>query len=1030
MTAVVQLRVLLIDDSPDDALLITEAISGQDFDVQTLRVDDAPSLHRTLRMQPWDIVICDYSMPYLVASDALRIVRELDEDLPFLVVSGVIGEDAAVAMMRAGAVDYVMKDRLTRLLPAIRREMRDAETRKSRDTAEAALNELRTRLQRTVERAPVGIANVAQDGRFLHVNPRFCEMLGYTCDELMAMTFSDITLPADVGRGLENVARMMNGDLPEYRTEKRYRHKDGSTVHVSLSTAPVLDEAGAFQYFASILLDITEKKQMESALSERDERYRQIVDTAQEGIWTVDAENRTTFVNPSMATMLGYTQEEMLGRPIHAFVHASETARLDNFTSRRKQGLSDEDDFVMRCKDSSRLRIHFTASPLRAADGSRAGSLAMVTDVTARWTAEEMVLQQKQELEEAQRIAHLGSWRRSLPGNALQWSDELYRIFDVSREVDPTFDLLLDLVDPEDRERVRLTMARVLDEGAPLDILYRIVRTDGTERTLHTVGEITYGADGAPQQLRGVTQDVTDRIAADKVHERLDRHVQLLLQSTTQGIFGMDTKGLCTFVNRSASESLGYADGQLVGVSMHDLVHPTHEGGAWAATGTCPIQTAVSTGTMIEVQTDLLARHDGSMLPVEYSVAPVLDLGVVTGAVVVFTDVSERKLLQAQLEQSDRVSSLGRLAATMAHEFNNVLMGIQPFAEILSRQSSGTPMHGATQSILQTVQRGRSITQGILRFARPAQPVKEKVDVGAWLRSMELSLRAILGGAIELNLDIDGEALLVRGDRHQLEQVLTNLAGNARDAMQGRGTVSVFLERCVSGAVYPFGAIRMGDHYLHLRISDTGSGMDARTLKNIFDPFFTTKRAGTGLGLAVVHQILTLHGGSIVAESVVGEGTVFHLFLPSCEEAMDRVVASPAPAAMRSVHSVLVIEDEEAIRIGITDLLREEGLRVDMASNGAAALEALAVYVPDAVLLDVGLPDIDGRLLYERIALHHPDLAIVFASGSSDEDLLRPYLKSGQIASIPKPYEFSALLDVLASLNVVPLPATPAEALP
>lgn len=1023
MTTAALLNVLLIDDSPDDALLITETISGQDYDVRTSRVDHAGALQDALATHSWDVVICDYSMPRFTAADALRIVQAFDDGLPFIVVSGVIGEDAAVEMMRAGAVDYFMKDRLARLLPAIRREMRDAKARRSRDAAEASLNDLRTRLQMTVERAPVGIANVAQDGRFLHVNPRFCEMVGYTCDELLTMNASEITHPEDASQELEHVRQMTAGALAEYRAEKRYLRKDGGTVHVSLNTAPVRNAAGVFEYFASIMLDITEKKQMESAISERDERYRQIVDTAQEGIWTVDTENRTTFVNHSMARMLGYTPQEMLGQSIHAFVFPSESARVDAYQLRREMDLSDEDDFALRCKDGSRIRIHFTANPLRGADGRYVGSLAMVTDVTARWKAEEMILRQKQDLEEAQRIAHLGSWRRDLPGTDIQWSDELYRIFGFGLDTSPSVEMLFRAIEPGDRERVARTVAAVEREGAPLDVVYTIRRTDGALRTLHTFGEITRDASGAPQQFRGVTQDITDRVAADAVHERLNHHVQLLLQSTTQGIFGMDTNGLCTFVNRSASESLGYLGTQLVGVAMHDVIHPPHERTA----DECPMQIAMSTGTAVEVQADSMLRRDGSLLPVEYSVAPVFDQGVVTGAVVVFTDVSERLLLQSQLEQSDRVSSLGRLAATMAHEFNNVLMGIQPFAEILLRKTVGTAMNGPAQSILQTVQRGRSITQGILRFARPAEPVKTTIDVVEWLRSMRPSLAAILGERIELQLQSEGESLLVRGDRHQLEQVVTNLAGNARDAMPAGGTFSVLVEPCMSGAVFPFGAIRTADRYLHLRVSDTGSGMDAKTLKHVFDPFFTTKRAGTGLGLAVVHQVVELHGGNIVAESVVGEGTLFHIFLPSCEEADAEVNARPKQETAVSVRSVLLVEDDEAIRNGVADLLRGEGLFVDVAATGAAALITLARRVPDAVILDVGLPDIDGRLLYERMAVDHPHMAIVFATGSSDEDMLRPYLRHGQIASLTKPYEFSSLLDVLATLKAHPAPVPASE---
>jgi len=242
---------------------------------------------------------------------------------------------------------------------------------------------------------------------------------------------------------------------------------------------------------------------------------------------------------------------------------------------------------------------------------------------------------------------------------------------------------------------------------------------------------------------------------------------------------------------------------------------------------------------------------------------------------------------QANLEHSDRASTVGRVAASMAHEFNNILMVIQPFAEVLSRQDSSEVAQRATRNILQAVQRGRSVTQSVLSFTHPTELVKVKIDVKPWLRSRESALTAALGSRVRLHLsidEIDEDALIVLGDRHQLDQVLTNLAVNARDAVQDSGELSILVERCQRGSAFPFDAIRTDHPHLHMRVADTGSGMDAETLANMFDPFFTTKRSRTGLGLAVVQQILQLHAGCIVAESAVEKGTVLHLFLPIAEK--------------------------------------------------------------------------------------------------------------------------------------------------
>jgi PAS domain S-box-containing protein len=888
-----RIRALIVDRSQDDVLRILAAITVGNFEIVSRTVEDAAALREELATAEWDVVISDYATDHLSSAEALGIVQDADDSIPFIVVAAADSEAAALALMQDGARDCVTKDNLARLLPAIARETRAIAERRRRDTEEASIRELHERLLVTVEQAPVGIINVAPDGRFLDANPRFCEMLGYSHDELMSLRAQDVTHPDDLVRDLPSFDRMHSDELKQFRTEKRYLRKDGQAVWVSLNSSAIRDVSGHIRCTASVAVDITEKRQ-----------------------------------------------------------------------------------------------------------------------------AEETVRRQKRDLEEAQRIAHVGSWRRRLPDGNIEWSDELYKIYGYEPGgVTLSLDWLRNTIVPEDRETVAAIFARA-QNGMPIYYQHRIERPDGTRRFLHTSGEIVRNDRGEPTEIVGATQDVTERVAAAEAREILNRHMQLLLQSTTQGIFGLDLDGRCTFINRAAAEALGYRSDELVGAAMHDLVHHTRPDGTPYPAGDCPVDAAARGGGKMDVQDDTLWRRDGTSFPVEFSAAPILDRGIVAGAVVVFTDVSERKLLQAQLEQVDRLSSLGRLAATIAHEFNNVLMGIQPFAELLSRQRPDESVQRATAHILRAVQRGRSVTQGILRFTKPAEPVKETVDVAEWLPSLEGALSAILGSDIPIRITVEGEKLLIRGDRHQLEQVLTNLAVNARDAMNGRGELAISAERGVAGQTFPFGTVRAIETYLHLCVSDNGSGMDAKTLKHIFDPFFTTKRSGTGLGLAVVHQIVQLHGGGIFAESVAGKGSVFHLFLPLTEEAL--IVARPAREAFvrTAVESVLLVEDDAAIGEGLSILLESEGIHVTVAVTGAEAMRRLASDLPEVVILDLGLPDIDGRKLYERIAEVYPELPVIFASGNDDAEMVRPYLKAGRVEALTKPYDFESLLALLGTMTL------------
>lgn len=573
-----------------------------------------------------------------------------------------------------------------------------------------------------------------------------------------------------------------------------------------------------------------------------------------------------------------------------------------------------------------------------------------------------------------------------------------------------------DLAVPEDRARFSWMMTDGNDEYLTEG---RLLRKNNKEFSVSLSSAPVRDGVGGIGYFATVVFDISERKALEFAIRERDRHLQLLMQSTTQGVFGVDAQGLCTFVNRAACDALGFSSEEMIGSNMHSLIHHSRQDGSPYEDSLCPIQLTIVDGAACELQEDLLWKKNGESFPIDFSAAPMMDGDRVQGAVVVFNDISERKLLQSQLQQIDRLRSLGSLAATIAHEFNNVLMGIQPFAELLVRKTNPENVQRSSQHILQAVQRGRRVTQEILRFTKPAEPLAEPIDLALWLQSLEPSLRAILGAEIRFEIRVGVADTIVRADPHQLAQVFTNLATNARDAMSSGGVFSILAEHCMSGTSFPFGTLRTIDRYFHIKVTDTGGGMSAETLSHVFDPFFTTKRTGTGLGLAVVHQIIQLHGGSIFAESSEGRGTSFHIFLPLIDELPG--VASEATSSRSGgsrVGSVLIVEDDEVVAEGLSALFAEEGITADVASTGAAAIAFVSVGSPDVVILDLGLPDMDGRAVYERISAIRPELAVIFASGSDDAESLAPYLsKNERVRSLLKPYEFESLLELIASLE-------------
>jgi signal transduction histidine kinase len=235
------------------------------------------------------------------------------------------------------------------------------------------------------------------------------------------------------------------------------------------------------------------------------------------------------------------------------------------------------------------------------------------------------------------------------------------------------------------------------------------------------------------------------------------------------------------------------------------------------------------------------------------------------------TDLTAMRSLEAQLEQSRRVDSLGRMAATVAHEFNNVLMAIRPSVEMLRRKPEDPPLvRQASERIAGAVARGERIAEEVMRFTRPAVPTLRQIEIGRWLAAFSEDIRTILGERMIIDLVPPHRDLQVFADVRQLTQVFTNLASNARDAMNGAGRLTIAVDELEEG----------GKTLVHVTFADEGAGIPADLLSTIFEPLFTTKRAGTGLGLTVSHQIVTTHGGRIYAESEVGRGTTFHVLLP------------------------------------------------------------------------------------------------------------------------------------------------------
>jgi len=556
-------------------------------------------------------------------------------------------------------------------------------------------------------------------------------------------------------------------------------------------------------------------------------------------------------------------------------------------------------------------------------------------------------------------------------------------------------------------------METLLRDGTAVGLM-RIVPPGGGQRIWEYCNSLD-SHEGSPVVL-GLARDVTDREEAFLQVRRSEDYFRSIIENASDVIVVMGRDGHIRYGSPSVERVLGYSRRDLAGISGMRLIHPDD-----VRRGTEFLTRQIAEPAASQT-IELRARHqDGSWLSFEMVATNLVKKGQTAAVVINARDITERKLLEAQLIQANRLGGLGRLAATVAHEFNNVLMGMQPFAELMQREDV-TPqiISKGAWHIANSIQRGRRIVLDILRFSQPHVPVIDAIDLGAWWESFAPEAEAVLGNLVRVVSTIPTRDLYATADRGQLDQVIANLVANARDAMPAGGTLTVSANALPANARFPFGVVPRPENFVQISVRDTGHGMPPEIMDHIFEPLFTTRLSGgTGLGLAVANQIVTQHGGFLFVESTVSVGSVFHIFLPKAAppETVDDST-SEIPRKPKAT-KLLIIDDERAIADGIAALLEQDGITVQSIVTGTEAERAITSFHPDVVLLDFGLPDLDGSEVYAIIRQLDANLPVIFATGHGDRRILHDGLHDPRTRFLQKPFELADLMAMMVELETV-----------
>jgi two-component system cell cycle sensor histidine kinase/response regulator CckA len=493
-----------------------------------------------------------------------------------------------------------------------------------------------------------------------------------------------------------------------------------------------------------------------------------------------------------------------------------------------------------------------------------------------------------------------------------------------------------------------------------------------------------------------------ERQQAEKALVRLRKAVD----SSGEVIFMTDREGIITFVNPEFTRLYGYTAEEVVGkvtprILKSETLYAEEAASFWQAILSRQV-----------VKRELVNRtKDGKLVKVEVSVNPILgESGEIVGFLAIQRDVTEQKQLQEQFRQAQKMEAVGRLAGGVAHDFNNLLTVISGHTDLLlGSMPTDNPAYGQLQEIRRAAARAASLTRQLLAFSRRQVLVPQVLDLNTVVANMEPMVRRLIGEDIALATLLDPGLGRVKADPGQIEQVLLNLAVNSRDAMPQGGKLTIETRNADLDESYARRHLTVvPGHYVMLALSDTGCGMDAHTLSHIFEPFFTTKgpEQGTGLGLATVYGIVKQSGGYIWAYSEVGVGTTFRVYLPRVDAPLDVIRTEDVEVTAGGTETVLVVEDDPAVRALVQSVLGAKGYQVMTARSVEDALCVAEQHRGPIHLLltDVVLPGAGGRELAEQLGPLHREMIVLYMSGYTDNAVVHHGVLDARVNFLQKPF--------------------------
>jgi PAS domain S-box-containing protein len=862
--------ILIVDDDPQARRTLSAALEPEPYQLDL--VSSGTEAVERVRHSTYSAVLLDIQLPDLNGLTVMTQLYELDPKLPVVLLSGQTAAETLIGALNLGAFAYVNKPfDLDELRGTMHRAVAARALTAKADQMEAALRDSEERFRSVVESTPDAIILADHRGMIISLNKSAQLIFGYLEEEILGRPLT-LLMPARYReahqKGIERSRAGGGSRLIGKTIELHGLRKDGSEFPLELSLATWKTASGTF--YSGIIRDITERKQAEAELERLSRRHELILDSAGEGIYGLDLQGNTTFVNQAAARMLGWEASSLIGQPMHEILHHSKPGgapypreECPIYAAFKDGQTYAVDHEVFWRKDGTAFPVEYVSTPLRER-GDLVGAVVVFKDIAERKQAEEALRQSEERFRQVTENIKEVFWMTEPDKNRMLYVSPAYE--DVwgrtceSLYAEPRS--WLDAIHQEDRERV-LEAALTRQGTGEYDEEYRIVQPDGSVRWIQDRAFPIRDDSGAVYRITGLAEDITERKQAQAALRSAYQKIQDILASLPAAILILNEKLEVLYANPLAERYFGPAESTLVG-------YPLSRALPW---------TAFDWNLLTEVF--IAARGRGQTRPpdnefeigdriYQYRLFPVaLSESEAQQLGIAIWDITEQKLLNEQLIQTEKLASLGTLVSGMAHEINNPVQGILGMAELIQEEGDLMKIKEYAKDITAYSKHVATVVRDFACYARPsARDEETPIDLRERMaEAVKMVRRGHQFGHVEVVTEFH-PVPAIRARRTEIDQVFVNLTSNALQAMDGRGRLTL--------------ATRLEGRMVAAWVADTGCGIPKNLQSKIFDPFFTTKDPGegTGLGLSVVYKLVTKYGGSIAVESEEGKGATFVVRFP------------------------------------------------------------------------------------------------------------------------------------------------------